>query len=167
LQDSFGVAEVPGQKGVPVYVNHQLAAKTDRRGFALLPWMVPYNLNVVSLDDSTLSPDISLDLEERTVVPMARSAVYLMYHRAVEGGATIILHTSDDADVPNGALVTLNGQPQVYEVALRGEVFVTDISYPVRIHAEWDKHSCEAKIQHAPADDVVPRIGPLVCVEGR
>ncbi|MEQ1885436.1 MAG: fimbria/pilus outer membrane usher protein [Bryobacteraceae bacterium] len=167
LNDSFGVVEVPGEKGIPVYVNHQLAAKTNRQGFALLPWMVPYNLNTVNLDESTLPSDISLDLEERTVVPMARSGVYLMYQRAVEGGATLILHTADGADVPNGASVTLNGQPEEYTVVLRGEVFVTNISYPARIHAEWDKHSCVAKIEHAPADAVVPKIGPLVCAGER
>jgi len=163
LNDSFGVVEVPRQKGIPVYVNHQLAARTDGRGLALLPWLVSYNRNTVNLDDSTLPSDVTVDLEERTVVPMARSAVYVRYQPAVMGGATLILQTPDGAPVPSGAVVKINGGSEAYEVALHGEVFVVDISYPTVIHAEWDEHRCEARIDKAPLDNVVPRIGPLVC----
>lgn len=167
LNDSFGLVEVPGEKGVPVYVNHQLLAKTDWRGLALLPWLVAYNRNSVNLDDSKLPSEVSVDLEERTVVPMARSAVFLQYKPATIGGATLLLVTSSGTPVLRGAIVKVNGRPDEYEVALRGEVFVTDIAYPAVIHAEWENQGCEARIDRAPLDNVVPRIGPLVCKAGK
>src|SRR4029078_1630328 len=79
LNERFGVVEIPHEKGVPVYVNNQVVAKTDRRGLALLPWLVPYSTNSVRLDDATVPVDVNIDLEERTVVPMARSAVFVQY----------------------------------------------------------------------------------------
>jgi outer membrane usher protein len=163
LDSSFGVVEVPDTKGVPVYVNNQMLAKTDRRGLALLPWMVPYNRNTVRLDDSSLPVDVSVDQEERTVVPMARSAVFLQYKAAESGGATLILTREDGQPLPQGALVTVNGEQDTYEVELRGEVFVLDVRYPAAIHAQWDGGACDLRIAKPPADTPVPRIGPLAC----
>ena len=55
LNDAFGVVDIPGEKGVPVYVNHQLATTTDWRGIALVPWMVSYSRNTVNLDGKRLA----------------------------------------------------------------------------------------------------------------
>jgi outer membrane usher protein len=167
LNDSFGVVEVPKAKGIPVYVNNQLLAKTDRRGLALLPWLAAYNRNSVRLDDANLPADMTIDQEERMVVPMARSAVFLQYKPATMGGATLVLMTAGGEPLPQGAVVTVNGDPSAYEVELRGEVFVIDIDYPAAVHAEWEGGKCDVRIAKPPADTLVPRIGPLTCKEGK
>ena len=165
LNDSFGVVEVPNAKGIPIYVNNQVMAKTDRWGFALLPWLVAYNRNAVRLDDAALPVDVNVDLEERMVVPMARSAVFLRYQPASVGGATLILTGPNGQPVPQGAMVTVNASPTAYEVELRGEVFAIDIDYPAVVHAVWAGGKCDARIARPPMDTPVPRIGPLACKE--
>ncbi len=165
LNDSFGVVEVPNAKGVPVYVNNQVMAKTDRWGFALVPWLVAYNRNSVRLDDAALPVDMTVDLEERMVVPMARSAAFVRYQPASVGGATLVLETRVGEAVPQGAMVTVNTNPAAYEVELRGEVFVIDIDYPAVVHAAWPGRKCEARIAQPPANTPVPKIGPLTCKE--
>jgi outer membrane usher protein len=167
LTDSFGVVEVPNAKGIPVYVNNQVMAKTDRWGFALLPWLVAYNRNSVRLDDVALPVDVNVDLEERIVVPMARSAAFLRYQPASVGGATLVLTGPRGQPVPQGAMVTVNANPAAYEVELRGEVFVIDIDYPAVAHASWEGVKCEARIMRPPANTPVPRIGPLACKESK
>lgn len=171
LSDSFGVVEVPNAKGIPVYVNNQVMAKTDRWGFALLPWLVAYNRNSVRLDDAALPVDVNVDLEERMVVPMARSAAFVRYQPASVGGATLILTGPGGRPVPQGAMVTVNAGPTAYQVELRGEVFVVDINfdidYPAVVRAVWAGGKCEARIARPPADTPVPRIGPLACKEVR
>jgi outer membrane usher protein len=163
LNDSFGVVEVPNTKGIPVYVNNQVLATTDGRGLALLPWLVPYSRNSVRLDDASLPPDVTVDLEERMVVPMARSAVFLQYKPASIGGATLVLLTAGGQPVPQGAMVTINGNAAAYEVELRGEVFVIDIDYPATVHAVWEGETCDVRVVKPPADTPLPRIGPLTC----
>jgi len=167
LNDSFGVVEVPNAKGIPIYVNNQVMAKTDRRGFALLPWLVAYNRNTVRLDDVALPADVNVDLEERIVVPMARSAAFLRYQPAFVGGATLVLTGPGGRPVPQGAMVTVNAHPAAYEVELRGEVFVIDIDYPAVVRAVWVSGKCDARIARPPADTPVPRIGPLACKESQ
>ncbi|MEO8051398.1 MAG: fimbria/pilus outer membrane usher protein [Acidobacteriota bacterium] len=165
LNDSFGVVEVPNAKGVPVYVNNQVMAKTDRWGFALVPWLVAYNRNSVRLDDAALPVDMTVDLEERMVVPMARSAAFVRYQPASVGGATLVLETRVGEAVPQGAMVTVNTNPAAYEVELRGEVFVIDIDYPAVVHAAWPGRKCDVRIAQPPANTPVPKIGPLTCKE--
>jgi len=167
LTDSFGVVEVPHAKGIPVYVNNQELAKTNGRGWALLPWLVAYNRNSIRLDDSALPVDVTVDLEERMVVPMARSAVFIRYRPATVGGATLVLQSAAGRALPQGALVTVNANPAAYEVQLRGEVFVIDIQYPARIHAAWEGGKCEVRIASPPANTPVPKIGPLTCKESK
>jgi outer membrane usher protein len=167
LTDSFGVVEVPNAKNIPVYVNNQVLATTDSRGLALLPWLVQYSRNSVRLDDANLPTDVSVDLEERTVVPMARSPIFLQYKPETIGGATLLLVTADGKPVPQGAMVTVNGNSEAYEVELRGEVFAIDIDYPAVVHAAWDGGACDVRIAKPPADTPVPRIGPLTCVGGK
>jgi len=163
LTDSFGVVEVPRAKGIPVYVNNQELAKTNSRGVALLPWLVAYNRNSIRLDDTALPVDVTVDLEERMVVPMARSAVFIRYQPATVGGATLVLQTAAGRALPQGALVTVNANPTAYEVQLRGEVFVIDIDYPALVHAAWEGGKCEVRIARPPANTPVPKIGPLTC----
>ncbi len=167
LTDSFGLVEVPGAKGIPVYVNNQELAKTDRRGLALLPWLVAYNRNSIRLDDNALPVDETVELEAKMVVPMARSAVFIRYQPATIGGATLVLVTAGGKPVPQGAMVTVNANPAAYEVELRGEVFVIDINYPAMIHAAWEGGKCEVRIAKPPADTPVPKIGPLTCKESK
>ncbi len=163
LTDSFGVVEVPNAKGIPVYVNNQELAKTDSRGLALLPWLVAYSRNSIRLDDTELPVEVTVDLEEKMVVPMARSAVFIRYQPATVGGATLVLLTAAGQPVPQGSMVTVNANPAAYEVELRGEVFVVDIDYPAVVHAEWAGGKCEVHIARPPEDTPVPKIGPLTC----
>ena len=118
-------------------------------------------------DDAALPVDVNVDLEERVVVPMARSAAFLRYQPASVGGATLVLTGPGGQPVPQGAMVTVNANPAAYEVELRGEVFVIDIDYPAVAHASWGGAKCEARIMRPPANAPVPRIGPLACKESK
>jgi outer membrane usher protein len=165
LNDSFGMVEVKNGRKLPVYVNNQLLATTNGKGLALLPWLVPYNANDVRLDGENLPPDVNLDLQTRTVVPMTRSGVFLKYEPMSVGGATLILHAADGTPLPLGAMVTVNDLPEEYQVVLHGEVFVTGITYPATVQASWEGHRCIARISQTPKEILLPRIGPLTCVE--
>jgi outer membrane usher protein len=163
LNDSFGVVEVEGGRGVPVYVNNQMLAKTNRSGVALIPWLVPYNQNLFHVDGAKLPMNVNFDLEERTVVPRQRTGVLVEYKRVSAGGATLVLVDENGEPVRRGAVVRWNGAPGAFVVALRGEVFVTGLPYPAELIVEWEGGGCAARIEQPPAETVLPRIGPVIC----
>ncbi len=77
LNDSFAVVEVPGEQNADIFVNNQLGARTNRSGLAVVPWLVPYDKNLVRVDQRGIPIDASLDLSERTAIPFPRTGVYM------------------------------------------------------------------------------------------
>jgi outer membrane usher protein len=167
LDDSFAVVRVPGAKSVPIYVNNQMLAKTDRRGLALIPWLIPYNRNQVHIDDSVLPLDRSYDMNDRHVVPMRRTGLLVTFEPTSMQGALLVLTQPDGTPLPYGTLVRINGKPEQYEVAMRGEVFVNTLSYPATVQATGPAVNCSLTISKTPSNDPLPKLGPLVCKEPR
>jgi outer membrane usher protein len=163
LDDSFGVIQVPHAKGVEVFANNQYIAKTDRRGFVLVPDMVPYVNNTVRIDESGVPLDLQIDLSERQIVPLPRTGVFVKFADSLIHGAVLTLTAEDGEPVPLGANVTTNGNVEVYQVALHGEVFLSEVSFPTTVHVKWDSGQCEAKIPKPAEDEPLPKIGPIPC----
>ena len=94
---------------------------------------------------------------------MTRSGVLLKFKTTPVEGALIQLRTPDGLDVPQEAEVRVNEGPTTYRVALRGEVFVTDISFPARLDVTWDDRICTATVAAQSTNELLPRIGPINC----
>ena len=162
LSDSFAVVEVP-MSGIRVLANNQFIASTGRRGLVVLPSMVPYTRNTIRLDEQVVPLDLDLSLEERQVVPMPRSGVYIKFSAAKVQGAMLILVDEKGAPIPLGAEVVAKGSAHGDMVAMRGEVFVREIALPATVLARWDDRQCEAAVPALPENEPLPRIGPIVC----
>jgi outer membrane usher protein len=163
LTDSFALVEADGAQNIKVYANNQYVATTNGHGLAVIPNLVSYDRNTVRLDDSGAPLDLEMDLAEKTVAPMARSGVLLKFKAATVEGALIQLTTPDGLDVPQEAEVRVNGAPAAYYVALRGEVFVTDISFPAHLEVTWNDQTCTATVASQSTNEPLPRIGPIIC----
>ena len=53
--EGFALIEVPGFKDVDVYVNNQPAGRTDARGIAVVPRLLPWQSNPVRLEIDQLT----------------------------------------------------------------------------------------------------------------
>ena len=162
LSDSFAVVEVP-ISGIRVLANNQFIASTGRRGLVVLPSMVPYTRNTIRLDEQGVPLDLELSLQEKQVVPMPRSGVYIKFSAAKVQGAMLILIDEKGAPIPLGAEVVAKGSVHGDMVAMRGEVFVQEIALPATVLARWDDRQCEAAVPAPPEHEPLPRIGPIVC----
>lgn len=163
LDDSFGLVEVPASKGVRVFANNQWIATTGGRGVAVIPRLVPYERNLVSLDDAGVPIEIGMDFSEKTVIPMPRSGVLLKFAAAKIEGALLVLVTEDQQPVPLGAEVSINDNADNLRVAMRGEMFAPRLDFPARVHVRWAGRECQAHIAAPPGNEPMPRIGPVVC----
>src|SRR5262249_29413810 len=99
----------------------------------------------------------------KSVAPMPRSGVLLKFNSSRVEGALIQLRLSDGSPVPLGAEVVVNDLASIFHAALRGEVFVTSISFPARLEAKWPDHDCIAVIPGKPSNEPLPKIGPITC----
>jgi outer membrane usher protein len=165
LNDSFAVVQVEGARNVPVYVNNQMLAKTDRRGLAMVPWLVPYNRNQVHIDDNQLPLDRSYDLSDQQVVPMRRAGMLIKFQPASQSGAILVLTGPLGTPLPFGTKISILGDHNDYMVAMRGEVFVNNLHYPVTVQASGPNLLCSLIISRPPSAEPLPTIGPLSCVD--
>jgi outer membrane usher protein len=164
LNNSFAVVDVPDTPGVKVYTNNQYITTTSYRGLAVVPTLVPYNRNLIRLDDAGVPVNLGMDFTDKTVVPMSHSGVYLKFDATPATGALFQLVTETGEPLPLNTEVTINdNRGSTYVVALRGEVFVPEVSYPAHLHARWGNQQCEAVVNAGPENKPLPRIGPVTC----
>jgi outer membrane usher protein len=162
INDSFALVDVPGQSGIRVYANNQYITKTDKQGVAIVP-LVPFDSNVVRLDDKDVPVQLTMDLGEHTVVPYSRTGMLVRFHAEETNGATLILHAADDTPLPLGSMVIVPGATEESMVAYDGEVFIMNLPTPVQLHVRGEKFECDVSVPKAPAGVSLPRIGPLLC----
>ncbi|WP_228124531.1 FimD/PapC C-terminal domain-containing protein [Glaciimonas soli] len=150
--------------GIDIYSNNIKVGTTDSAGVAVIPRLIPYVDNKVNLDDANLPISMSLDLAPQTIVPIPRSGSLLKFEVEQNKSATLILKDEDGEPLPIGTQVHLKGHSAVQEVALHGEVFITEMSFPATVVIDIGKqHSCEIHIDAAPPNQDFPVLGPYVC----
>jgi outer membrane usher protein len=161
--DSFAVAEVPGFPGVPVYVNGQPVAKTNQQGYVVLPNLASYQKSRIRIDTNDLPFEAQMEKTELEVVPHYRSGVSLKFSVTLSTGALVSLVSEQGEPLPNGTQLQIEGNPEVFQVALRGEVYLTGIAGKNRAKAIWNNQSCEIEINLPDHPGPLPHIGPIIC----
>jgi outer membrane usher protein len=163
IDNSFGLAQAPGFAGVGIYVDNQLAARTDGQGRAVLPRLLPYQRNTVRLDLADLPMDAQIEGDQVEAVPYYRSGVLLQFAVRRTRAALIVLRLDDGEPMPVGSVVKTEGSDVEFPVARRGEVYVTGLAEQTRLRASWHGQDCDFMIVLPPGETTPPRLGPVVC----
>ena len=103
LGDSFAIVQAPGAVGTGIRQHPRL--RLDRRGYAVVPSLVPYEVNHVDLDPKGTSRDVELKLTGQAVVPRAGAATLLLYPTRTGGLQVITAWLSDGTALPFGAQI--------------------------------------------------------------
>ena len=74
IDTSFAVVELPGVSGVRVKLNNQEIGRTDSAGYLLVPGLMPYQANRISIDAADLPIDYEAHDGEVLVAPTVRGA---------------------------------------------------------------------------------------------
>ncbi|MBI2770306.1 MAG: fimbrial biogenesis outer membrane usher protein [Burkholderiales bacterium] len=164
VDQSFAVAEIKDFAGVGIGLGSNIMARTNARGIALLPQLVPYQNNSVRVDPKELPVSAEIDNIEQIVVPSWRSAVKVDFP-VRSGRAALVKIQLDDGDVaPAGALAQIVGDKQEFYVARRGEAFVTGLQPANKVALRWNGQECVFEVNLPPAaNDEIARVGPVLC----
>ncbi|WP_158253615.1 fimbria/pilus outer membrane usher protein [Chromobacterium alticapitis] len=158
LGDSIAVIEAKGAEGA--VVGNANGVKVGGSGYAVVPSLMPYRANEISLDPKGLSDNVELQTTSSDVVPRAGSIVMLKFPTVQGQAALVRLRQPDGRAIPVGSAV-LGGKGQ--SVALVGQggwVFLRGLEGQA-LTAKWgegEDRSCafhyqaqqrEAKAPHA------------------
>lgn len=161
--DSFVVAQVADYADVPVYLNGQLAARTDSQGYAVLPGLMSYQKNKIRIDTDDLPLEAQIESAEAEVVPRYHSGVSLKFSVELTIGALVKLVAENGEPLPNGTVLIIEGNPEEFQVALQGEAYLTGINKKNRVKASWYGQTCELEVNLPENPGPLPHIGPLIC----
>lgn len=160
---SFAVVKVGDLKDVQVYRSNQIAATTNSSGMALVPGLLPYQKNQITIDPGELPLDVEIKGVKELATPYARSGMLVEFPVRRSRNALVVLHQPNGSPVPAGTRVTVTPSALKFIVAKRGQVYLTDLETDNRIAVQWRNGHCELAVT-LPADSPVePLIGPLTC----
>ncbi len=167
IDGSYGLVRMPGFANVRVYVDNQLAARTNTDGYALLPRLYPYMKNAVSVEQLDVPLDAQIDTLRVHPVPAWRSGVLIDFPVRPAAGATLDLKQENGLPVPAGTLVTLlaasDDAAQPFVVGREGLLYLSGLQADNRIRATWPGGHCDAHVTYLPEKGSIPHLGSVTC----
>lgn len=142
LSQSFGssvaVVRAPGAAGVSVMNG---GVRTDNRGYAVVPYLSPYQNNTVSLNPSTLPEDVDLPQSSTNVYP-TKGAVVAATFAPRTGYQALVTLTQAGMPLPFGTLVTLAGEGAEINSGIvgdAGQVYLSGLPEQSKLIAVWGR----------------------------
>ncbi|WP_175863928.1 fimbria/pilus outer membrane usher protein [Burkholderia cepacia] len=143
LSETFAIVEAPGAAGARI--TNASGARVDGRGYAIVPYLTPYNLNTVELDPKGISMDVELNETSQQVAPRA-GAVPLLKFATNTGRALVIkARQANGAPLPFGAAVYDESGKDLGVVGQASKIFARGLNDKGELTVKWGddaKSSC-------------------------
>ena len=165
VASAFGIVEVPGEAGVPVYVNNRFVGTTDKRGDVAVPFFAPYADNEVRIDSAKLPLDVDVADARKIVTPYDYNAAVVKYDVVKSGGVTVSLIDARGNAIPRGSSARIVGSQLTSPVAYDGTVYFSPVSpgdATLEVTMGVDG-TCRAAITIPTDTTMQPNLGKVVC----
>ncbi|MBC0855523.1 fimbrial biogenesis outer membrane usher protein [Pantoea stewartii] len=138
------MALVRADKASGIKVENNTGVYTDRRGYAVVPYITPYRRNIVRLNTDTLAENADITTDTRTVVPGQGALVLADF--PIRYGQKIMLTLNSPAPVPFGASATVNRGSQTASgiVDDQQQVYLSGVPQRGTVMVHWQGGHCEA-----------------------
>lgn len=110
IGDTVALVHIPGADGA--HITNAPGVRVDRSGYALVPYLMPFQLDTIQVDPRGLPLNVQLDATSAQVAPYA-GAVVMVDLRSQQGRALIMrIHMPNGKHAPFGAqVVDPEGRP--------------------------------------------------------
>jgi len=149
VQNSFAVVDAGNTPGVRVYRENQLVGTTDSHGRLLVPDLLSFSVNRLSIDDSDLPVALGLNSTGEQIAPPANAGVPV--HFSVDARPSQRMRLLDDSGtvIPVGASLRIDGQSMALPVGYDGLVYANIPDGKHVLEAIWPDGYCRARLQVA------------------
>lgn len=166
LGDTIGIVSAREAEGARVASD--LGARVNGAGFAVVPHLMPYRLNHVTIDPQGSSTDVELKTTSQQVAPRANSVVLVKFDTTSGQGVTISAHLPDGNPVPFGANVLDAGRAEVGIAGQWGQIFLRGVARSGTLQVDWGEGGCYLDYSLPVAKKGAAMINiDAVCVPGR
>ncbi len=163
ISDAFAVVSTDGVPGVPVLRENRVVGTTNSGGHLLIPDLLSYNNNHISIDTLDLPADAEVKTDQLEVAPRTRSGVLARFPISRYQGAVVVLTDEQGQPLPVGTLVDVKDETAPLPVGYDGKVFIPHLQPGGNeISARVGDVMCSAQIAFRPGD-AMRTIGPFPC----
>jgi outer membrane usher protein len=164
VNQSFAVVDTDGVAGVHVLYENRPDGVTDASGRLLVPDLLSWDVNHLSIDPADVPIDAQVPYTERLVRPPDRSGVVVKFPIRKTNGALVVLVDETGHPIPVGSTATLRATGIVAPVGYDGEAFVENLGKTNQIDVQLPNDGrCIVAFSYAPSPGEIPKIGPLTC----
>lgn len=153
LGETLAIVRAPDADGVMVQNRARIA--TNAQGYAVVPYLTPYQRNQIQLSVESLGDHVDLVNNSTTVVPTRGAVVWADFKTHI-GWRALISLTVKGAAVPFGAMVSLESEDKSIIitgiVGDNGAVYLNGLPAQGRLSVQWG----EKNDQHCYADFTLP-----------
>lgn len=135
LGDTIAVVEADNARGA--VVSSGTGARIDGAGYAVVPYLMPYRENEISIDPRGTSTDVEMRTTSQQVAPHANAVVMLRYATVSGQGVMIAARLPDGSVVPFGASVSNGKHADAGLVGEGGVMFLRGIPETGRLLVAW------------------------------
>lgn len=163
LGDAFALVDANGASDIRF--RNQSGVATDWLGYAVIPWLSPYERNELTLDTTVMPAGVDAENTHLTLIPNKGALVYA-HIDAREGHRLLLtLRRTNGEPVPFGALVTLDGVDGYESIVDEGGVaYLTGVKGNGVVQVKWGNHAdqrCRASVTLPEAQSAQGDLLPL------
>ncbi|HEK1766273.1 TPA: fimbrial biogenesis outer membrane usher protein [Pseudomonas putida] len=148
--ETFALVEVPGVKGVGVDASG--TARTDKRGFAVVPYTQPYRYNWINLETESLGADTEIEESSKLIVP-TRGAITKSSFSAVKGRRLqFSLMRNGGQKIPFGAQAFDEKGTPLGVVDNQSRLLLFGVKDSGLLDVRWSGNSCKVSYAIPPAE---------------
>jgi outer membrane usher protein len=168
VTDSFALVRVGDLEGVRVYSSNQEVGETNKRGQILVPSLISYLDNKISLEPEDVPVDYGISELEKYVAPPYRGGGVVTFHLTkLQGfmGHLYLVEKGEKKPAEYAGLdMTVNGEKREGIVGKKGEFYFENVPpgrFPARVFL--GKKECQFTLTVPKSDKVMVDLGEVVC----
>jgi outer membrane usher protein len=132
VRGSYALVQVPGVEGVRTLASNQEVGRTGRGGSLLVPDLLPYYGNLLSITDSDVSLDYEIGKVQMTIAPPYRGGAIARFPvrriQRIVGRITLVEQGGASQPAAYGTLtMTVAGEPVVSPLGAAGEFYLENV----------------------------------------
>jgi outer membrane usher protein len=168
VTDSFAVIKVPGVEGVRGYLFNQEVGRTNSRGDLVVPNMLSYYGNNLSIEDKDIPLGYRIDATQQTLAPPLRGGVLAAFpvHRlqAITGSVRLTEDSREIIPAHGDFRIESGGKHYESPLGKYGEFYFENL--PAGQHSgiiEFNGQQCPINIEVPQSTESFVKLGTLIC----
>jgi outer membrane usher protein len=169
VQDGYALVRVPGLENIPAEWSNQLVGFTNKNGDVLIPNLLPYYGNQVSIADTSVPIDYALDTDRRVIAVPYRGGALVTFpvHRIQQITGTLRIQMAGQTIIPGLGEITVDSDGHAFSspIGEKGEFYFDSLpagKYPASV--DFSSGTCRFEIEIPKSDKSIVKLGQQTCV---